>query len=83
VAKHCCKSKQSNDVIFFLFSISWSQILIFAVLIATVGAILSFNILCKRFTTVVFQLVQVTHIMKKSLDGLSYNILAILARAFL
>jgi hypothetical protein len=55
----------------------------FAVLIATVGATLSFNILCNRFTTVVFQFVPVTHMTKKSFDGFSYNLLAILARDFL
>jgi hypothetical protein len=59
------------------------QIFIFAVLIETVGATLSFNILCNRLTTVVFQLVHVTHITKKSLEGFSYKSFAILERNFL
>jgi hypothetical protein len=48
-----------------------------AVLIEIVGATLSFNIFCNRFTVVVFQLVQVTQIMKKPLPGLLYREFAI------
>ncbi|MBO7094815.1 hypothetical protein J6V86_01170 [bacterium] len=83
MAKVCCKSKQSKDVIFFVFSIISFHIFMFAVLMATVGATLSFNILCNRFTTVVFQLVPVTQITKKSLDGWLYSSSANFARSLL
>jgi len=46
------------------------HIFIHAVLIMTVGATSSVNILCSIFAVVVFQLVPVIPTMKKSLDGL-------------